>query len=558
QDFIKNGKLDGSTFGKLKTRVNKLITYPAAIGDSIYSYLLFQDMEKLRKIRYKKSQPDSIESTYYKRGQFKGLATGSGLVLRSLDHGFFAATSGKGLHFIIDDTIISYAVKQGLLSDNIKVLKKWNDSTLLAGTNKGLNILFFSRDQYPVLKSSKFITTKDGLKGNEIHDIAIYKDHIILATNNGVSLILPSEVLKIEDVFPIYITDFVVNGEKRELNGNIYLAHDENNIQIKFDAIDFHDKDEIVYYYRLIGTGDFRWVELDESSVMFPVLPPGSYTYQVRAKNSYGYRSQNTAVIHFEIQQIFYKATWFKILISILLMALIVGFLYIFFSSRNEKLRNEKILASYHQQSLTRVLNPHFIFNALNSVNSFIINNRKKEATYYITQIAGLIRQIFNSATDTTISIRKEADLLKAYLELEQRRIKASFNFIIKIEDQLDDFLIPSFMIQIFAENSVWHGFSDLKGKGALISIVFRKKNGFVVCTITDNGIGRQKAALEISKKSNTREQHGTNVIVKRIDLLNTSFYKQKISLNIVDVMNDDTGRALGTLVRLKFPFIKN
>ncbi|OYT16015.1 MAG: hypothetical protein B7C24_09915, partial [Bacteroidetes bacterium 4572_77] len=145
---------------------------------------------------------------------------------------------------------------------------------------------------------------------------------------------------------------------------------------------------------------------------------------------------------------------------------------------------------------------------------------RKKEAVFHISQIAILIRQIFQ--------------------------------YVILVKDNLEQEHIPSFMIQIFVENSIWHGFSDKKGKGAMISIVFQKKQDYIVCEVIDNGIGREKA--EENKKKQRQSKHGIDIIKERIDLLNKRKNKRRIELLVEDLLKPITLDAVGTKVQLWFP----
>lgn len=555
-NFLSSGKLIHNTKNKVvDARLNRVIYSPSLENDSIYSYLLLQETDKLWRIRYQKSNPFHAEKSFMP----ENLSINDMLVSEK-NKAIYLATKGQGLKIIIDDSILNYNSKTGLLSNNIKVIKFQNDSTLLLGTNRGLNILTLSHNKYPKILDSKYITQNDGLTGKEIHDIVIYKDQILISTNKGISLVRPSVIVEMKDKFPINITGFYINGEKSN-HQNVplhILKYNENNVQITYDAIDFHDKKNIKYYYKLDGSANADWTEVAESSVTFPYLPSGEYSFSVKAMNSYGYLSQNICKVNFIIKEVFYKTTWFRSLITTIILFLIVSVIYIFFKRKTERLVTKSTLAEYHQQSLARALNPHFIFNALNSVNSLIIADRKKDATFYITQIASFIREIFNHAANNKIKILQESEMLSNYLKIEQRRIPYHFNFMIKIHDDLASFNIPSFMTQVFVENAIWHGFGDKKLKGALIHISFYKKDEYIICKITDNGIGRKAARENITKKQNSGDLHGIDVINERIRLLNLKYSDQRISLNIEDKLNLTKDASVGTIVKLKFPIVTN
>jgi len=555
-EFLSRRHFNPQTAFKSRRRITKTIAYPSDINDSVYSYFLVQDLDKLLRVRYKAKVIGDLQINAQTFHSKKNTIAKNDILVRETDKYIFMATKGGGIRIIADDSLVILNTNSNLLSNIINVIKMPYDTILLAGTNKGLNILKLSDEKYPRVLMSKFITTKDGLKGNEIHDIACNKNHVLLATNMGTSLVNIFDVVKMKDSFPILITNFIVNGEKRIVDTSqcIELTHLENNIQIEFNAIDFHDKTNMSYYYRLLGAEKDDWLKINKAGVIYPELTHGSYTFQVKAKNSYGYSSENIASMSFHIQQVFYNSILFRLFIAILFFSIILGYLYLLYLRKTDNLRNKNIFDDYQQKSLMRVMNPHFIFNALNSVNSFIVTNRKKDATMYVSQIASLIRQIFNSATNNTITIDEEMDFLNAYLKLEQRRLKNSFLYVINADDEIKNIHIPSFMIQVFVENSVWHGLPLKIEKGALISVIFKKQGKYVLCEITDNGIGRIAASKIKKEKSNKREKHGIDVIQQRIYLINKRYNTEKISLRIEDRLDKNHENALGTIVKIRFP----
>lgn len=561
EEFLSPGKKELIRLEKTKNlRLNKIAAYFPIDKENQYSYLLFQDMNKLRRLRYNKEKPDKAQLSILNIENQKLYTRANTFITPNNSEDVLIGTKGRGLLWVKTDTVLIFNEKNGLLSNNIQVLKQLNDSVLYLGTNKGINILEFSIKKYPSIKSSKIIKKNDGLKGSDIHDLKIVKtNHLLAATDRGLSLINLPIVLSMTDNFPIYINKFIVNGENKYQSDitHFELEYFENNIEIGYNAIDFHDKKNITYYYRINGNvkGHEEWEQIKRASVVMPYFPAGNYTFEVKGINSYGYESDNIDSISFSVKKVFYETWLFRILISIAILILLGLIFYFYYSKKNDKLRNEKILADFHQQSLTRVMNPHFMFNALNSVNSYIVNNRTNDATFFVKQIGDLIRQIFNSAYHKEITLEKEASLLNSYLSLEQRRSNSYFDFMVKVEEGLKNFTIPSIMIQIFAENSVTHGFSDIKIRGALLTIHFKKTDDMVECIVLDNGIGRKKANEFKNEKSNKRELHGLKVIEERIKLLNIHQPKQKIFFEVIDLQNHLTKEVKGTKVILKFPY---
>jgi ligand-binding sensor domain-containing protein len=538
-------------------RINKIISYPWVYPDSSYSYLLYQTLDKLVRLRYREKPSFNFQTSSYSDKHGSGVFNND-LIFREKDQTIFVATKGNGLQIILKDSLITLSEKDGLLSNTINVLCLPNDSLLILGTNKGINVLELKNtNKYPSIAKSYFITTADGLKGNEINDISYQNQHIIATTNMGVSFINLPPITKMKDRFPIYITDFIVNGKRMTHKAGecIYLKYNENNIQIIFNAIDLHDKKNINYYYRLLGI-DNRWKKINKSSIIFPFLPPNSYTFDIKAQNNYHFISENIASVNFTINNIYYKTTWFKLLIFILLLIIISSFFYIYFSRRNEKLKNEKLLAEYNQQSLIRAIKPHFIFNALNSASSFLMTNRKREAISYINQIALLIRKVFEHATQNRISIAEEISFHQNYIQIEQQRVHPQFGYSIQADKEIMNHEIPAFMSQVFIENSIWHGFTKEKLKGRFISISYRKRDEYIECCITDNGVGREASSIEKAfihaSNDDRKKEHGIDVIQRRIASINEGHHIPRIVLTFEDV-KDETDKALGTRVRIKY-----
>lgn len=538
------------------SRILKILSAPDESLDPSYEYFVCQSQEQLFRYRYRFDSDNELEISSQIFQMDTIAFTSNDIIYEEQNNTFIIATKGYGLFFLSPDGVTVLNEKSGLFSNSINVIKKPNDSILLLGTNKGLNIVKITKGAKPKVLISKAITTGDGLKGTEIHDIGHFENYVVVSTNMGISILRIYKLIQRKDEFPIYITSFIVNGEKKKIDGTqpVQLKYLEHNIQFLFDAIDFHDKTGMKYYYRLLGSNNEEWSEINKTNVLYPQLPYGKYEFQVKSKNAYGYPSSNISTVSFEIDQIYYKTNWFRLLITFAILSLITLYIYLFFLRRNILLRNKGILHDFQQISLIRVMNPHFIFNALNSVNSFIVNNRKKDATLYVSEIARLIRKVFDSASQNTITIENEASYLNSYLKLEQRRLKNTFNYLIKFDDNLKDLSIPSFMTQVFVENSIWHGFQDKIEKGALISVTFSINEGKIECEIRDNGIGRKASIKIANKKRSKREKHGIDIVKQRISLLNKRNRSNKLELKILDIYNFDRTRPLGTIVKLQFP----
>ena len=207
---------------------------------------------------------------------------------------------------------------------------------------------------------------------------------------------------------------------------------------------------------------------------------------------------------------------------------------FIFRTLKNVQVKNKKI----ELQSLRREMNPHFIFNSLNSVNQFIATNNELEANQYLTKFSKLMRGVMENSTEDFIPFSQELDLLQNYLSLEKTRFTDKFNFEISVDENLNqqNLLIPGMLIQPFLENAIWHGLRYRKEKGFL-KLHFKKQNQYLKIAIEDNGIGIEESKKQKTIHQKNREGRGMKNTLERIKLLN-DLYKKDIRCSIKDSDN--------------------
>jgi LytS/YehU family sensor histidine kinase len=256
--------------------------------------------------------------------------------------------------------------------------------------------------------------------------------------------------------------------------------------------------------------------------------------------------------VTFTIRKHAYQTLSFRILVVLVgLVVVLIAFRLVLKGIKNRERQKQRLLEA-EKRSLLSQMNPHFIFNSLNSIQHFIIQNDEFQANNYLTNFSSLIRRILENSKKNLISLNEEIATLTLYLDMEKLRFEEGFEYRI-IRDQNIDYAettIPPMMIQPFVENAIWHGLMPLESKGVL-TITFSRIDGYFHCLICDNGIGREKAARLKGKK----EPHvatGMKNTHDRINLLN-QINKKKIELNITDLKNSDETPA-GTLVELIIP----
>ena len=214
----------------------------------------------------------------------------------------------------------------------------------------------------------------------------------------------------------------------------------------------------------------------------------------------------------------------------------------------------KKQLAQAETKALRAQMNPHFIFNSLNSINSFVMDQKHEIASEYLIKFSKLIRLILDNSRSETISIEKELETLKLYVLLEAARFDNRFKCVYHIADEVDtsSIMIPPMLLQPFVENAIWHGLMQKEGEGTITVEIQKQDEEFLNISITDNGIGREKAA-ELKSKSATHKSHGLKVTSQRIEMMNR-LNSSGAKVNIAD-LKDEQGRALGTRVELIIPF---
>jgi chemotaxis protein histidine kinase CheA len=217
--------------------------------------------------------------------------------------------------------------------------------------------------------------------------------------------------------------------------------------------------------------------------------------------------------------------------------------LYALLMQKKLRIQNKRI----ELQSLRREMNPHFIFNSLNSVNQFIAENNELEANQYLTRFSKLMRGVMENSKDDFIPLGEELDLLKNYLALEKSRFHDKFDYEIEVDPELkgDHILIPGMLIQPFLENAVWHGLRYRTDAGNL-QLSFKKSEGHILVTVKDNGIGIQKSKEQKTVHQKQRNGRGMKNTLERISLLN-DLYRRNITCSV-----DDRNGEGGVLVTLK------
>ena len=416
---------------------------------------------------------------------------------------------------------------KGVASDLIRCLDKDSKGVIWCGTNKGLTRVQKTREGRFLCYN---ITKKHGLTSEDIISVKSLGDSLFVGTSKGI-LVINSKDLEPNSVPPVlYFNSFLVNSLKKTKEGIQFLRYNENNISISYLGLNYRSQGDVNYQYRLIGEGtDTNWVSTYSRLVQYTLLPPSDYLFEIKAENVDGVWSKSIKV-PFTIAPPYWKTWWFIGAVMLSFSFLLFWVLYSFFKRRElklkeraEKIELEKKMIELELKALRSQMSPHFIFNILNSIQHFMLQNNFKETNKYLTQFAKLIRIVLNLSEKNIITIGEELEMLKLYMNLEKMRFENGFDYEVVLGKDIDEDYdeIPSMLIQPYVENAIWHGLMNKTSKGKIF-ISIEIKAGYLFCIIEDNGVGLKKAKeIKAKRKKMKHKSIGMRITKDRLDLLN-------------------------------------
>lgn len=332
----------------------------------------------------------------------------------------------------------------------------------------------------------------------------------------------------------------------------------KNDITFHFTAINLNGSRNITYRYKLEGY-DKEWhTGTDVREARYASLPAGDYSFYVKASiDGFNWTEANNTVTMHIIPPL-WRRWWFIGLIILALSLLIHAAYWMRLKQIKEK---EKIKAEYNQKiaeiemkALRAQMNPHFIFNCLNSINRYIVKSDHATASLYLTRFSKLIRLILDNSNSKNVMLSNEMEALKIYIEMEGLRFNNKFTYQINIEQGIypEMMEVPPLIIQPYVENAIWHGLLHKEASGHLQINLSLIGDNVLQCVIEDDGVGRDKAKEYKSKSVTTRKSLGMKLTEDRISILN-KYASLNASVQIIDLV-DNNGVAAGTRVILKIP----
>lgn len=470
----------------------------------------------------------------------------------------WAATYDNGVLGIKNDKVVTVLnTENGLASKSINKIKT-DGKNLWIVTDNGL--------QYYTSNTQTFqtINKRDGLLSYNINNIETFGNEVIFSSNLGIFRFNKRTVFKQWSTPEVYFTNINLEEKQVPLTTTYTIKQQQSEIEIRFNSKGFQSDTFVRYEYQLKGFND-SWNVIDKGqlAVKFNTLPAGNFTFNLRAKNASGTQYSEPKSIQFSITLPFWKQAWFIILVMCTALAIVILYYKKQIRSREkqknkelQQLEIDKQLVNLRLENLRSQMNPHFIFNALNSIQEYIVLNQQNLASTYLVKFSRLIRTYLEQSQEKEITLDQELKALNLYLELEKVRFEEELTYEISVAENLalETIKIPSLFIQPYIENAIKHGLHH-KIDNRKLAVSFKKQNEQLVCEITDNGIGR-KAAQQI-KESQTQyyKSFATRANTERVELINKDRL-QKIEVLISD-LTDENQQPTGTCVSIQIPLKK-
>ena len=472
------------------------------------------------------------------------------------NHGLLLSTHGDGL--IYYDPTLGYTQKiglnNGLSSILINTTYLENDSTLWLATNNGLDKVTFHIASDTLSIDNVFsINTSDGLLSNYIYDVTSFNSQIWVATQKGVNYFDPSEITFSSRGPSIYFERVTSQGENIIDHPTKVFQRDENDIAFKFTGISYRKPTtEAFYNYALIkGVDSINWVATNDRNIQFTNLDHGDYTFIVKAKNKYGIWSETPATFSFTIKPSLIETWWFRLLFILSIGSIIYAYYrrrehLILKEEKQKQLLGEARLKIKEAElnALRNQMNPHFIYNALNSIQNYVFKGQRKEANFYISKFSKLMRQSLQMTKLELVPLSEEIQFLNNYLELEKMRFEEKFIYKINKDLSLDENQpIPPLLIQPLVENSIKHGFKDIDYQGE-VEINFTKEDKVIKISVIDNGSG-----ITASDASSDHHSLGTKIIRDRLDIINSKLTRSVAAIEVIPKANNDKGTHIDIIL---------
>ncbi len=512
-----------------------------------------------------------------KHGQQAAISHNDVLCIQEDGNGtLWLGTNGGGLNAFDKRSgrFLNYTDRDGLPNNVVYALEMDGGGNLWLSTNNGIckfsppvRLDFTNRQaESNRPRSVKNYSTRDGLSSNEFNLGASFRNQagwMYFGNTNGITAFHPDSIRENTYRPPVVLIGFKVFEKPYPLDSSItgkrkiILRYSQNFFSFEFSALNYLFPDKNTYSYRMENF-DPDWNDIgNRHYASYTNLDPGEYVFRVRAANNDGIWSDKMASVSIIITPPFWKTGWFKGAMFLLAAGISLGG----FKLRVRQIRREEkkktefrvALAEVEMKALRAQMNPHFIFNSLNSINKYISTNNPDTASDYLARFSRLIRLIFENSMHPAVPLSSDLEALELYIQMESLRFKNNLGYVIEVAPDIDteSILIPPLLLQPFVENAILHGIMP-KGSPGLLRLKIFTGDGELHAEIEDNGIGRKKSAELKAASLGKHKSLGMKVTRERIELLNR---EKKIASSVTFTdLEDEQGQPSGTRVEIRLP----
>lgn len=466
----------------------------------------------------------------------------------STEKGLLALTaSGQLIH--IENNKATYGL-EAVTQVNVKTFTKlirYGEHLLLAGENK--IIILSEKDLSIVATPPSFIRTAD------IRDMCFENDSLYILLHDGI-VVQPinTKPKSLRSDFVVHKT--LLNSKPAQINQGV-LSYNQNNIQIQFSVLDYSDIATHQIAYK-VNNSTWNVVDPNVRQIQFASLSPGNYKIEFMLNGNI----IDHAKLEFRIDKPFWLQWWFLAIGFIIIGSIVYSYyrwqIQLIVNKNTLQTEKLKLESELNKSMLTAIksqMNPHFFYNALNTIQAYIFSNDKNNASNYLAKFSKLTRMILDMSGMERVKLSEELEALQLYLDLERMRFEKDFTYSFDIDTNIDIELtsIPPLLIQPYVENAIKHGLLHKKGPKHVSISFIKTADGFLEIIVDDNGIGR-KRSMELNKiKSQKHASFATQANQQRLEILNKGT-NNKLGVIYEDKQTAD-GLSLGTTVKLRIPY---
>lgn len=463
------------------------------------------------------------------------------------------STRGDGVFVLDHDTVHHFDKNDGLSSNTCRSICKDDRENIWVATNQGISVISDYNRFTGKAAIAKF-DISDGLLADEVNYIQVKDGTVWMAGPEGLCWVPTNKLLINLTPPPVYITAVINGYDTLAMTDTIVLdvANGDERIRFICEGISLRNAGRLSYRYKLVGNTDY-WITTQSREITFSNLPPGDYTFILYAMNANGIASLKPATVQIHVNTPYYRTWWFYILTSgafLLLIYLIVRMRWNVIRKKvAAKSEEEQRMSELRLSALRAQMNPHFIFNAINSIQHYILRNDSEKAYGYLAKFSKLIRLVLDQSQSKTITLKQELEILGLYLELEKLRFEKPITISIEVPEEIDQsgIRLPGMLIQPYVENAIWHGLLPLTDREGKLTITISEEGENLLIAIEDNGVGRGNA--EFVPKNPERRSYGMLITSERLKLMGQADFNIN-RVTIIDLKNSH-GESTGTRVEV-------